>query len=64
MSNPIDFLVKRGSPIDVVFELAGVLDVLDAQEAHAAEQSDEEQKVHQFDLATLSCRDRPSHSER
>ena len=33
----LDFFVQRGTPVDVVFELVGVLDVLDAK-ANAAEE--------------------------
>ena len=64
MGHALDFFVQRGTPVDVVFELAGVLDVLDAQEANAAEERDEQQTIHQLHLSTLGRRDRPRHGER
>ena len=64
VGHALDFFVQRGTPVDVVFELAGVLDVLDAQEANAAEERDEQQTIHQLHLSTLGRRDRPRHGER
>ena len=64
VGHALDFFVQRGAPVDVVLELAGVLDVLDAQEANAAEERDEQQTIHQLHLSTLSRRDRPRHGER